>query len=222
MPEKIEEGKCQQCGATLLPKWRFCVVCSAPIPGTARRAQGQLAESLRHLPSTREPDKTMVFVPELRDARLKRSRRNKWIAVVSAIACVALVIAGFAFFRSKEKKKNEAPNQQRELMARRDLDLYANAFRSFYIDVGRYPTTQEGLSALLKRPSALASWRGPYIEADYSVDPWGHDYVYQAVNNGGTYSFSTYGPEGDGAGRFFLQVTSEVSDPHAPPPSPTP
>jgi general secretion pathway protein G len=213
MSENAEE-KCQQCGATLLPKWRFCVVCSATVPNAARQPHDRVSESLRHLPSTRQPDKTLVFVPELRQARLKRTRRNKWIIVISVIGCLALAIAGYAFLRSKEQKKTEAPNQKREIMARRDLDLYANAFKSFYADAGRYPTVQEGLSALLKRPSALASWRGPYIEADYSVDPWGHDYVYQAFNNGATYSLSSYGPEGEGAGRFFLRITAEAAEPH--------
>ncbi len=216
MSENPEE-KCGQCGATLLPKWRFCVACNAPIPGARRQSQDRVAESLRQLPSTRQPDKTLVYVPELREARLKRSRRNKWIAAIAVLICLALGVGGFVLLWSKERKKAETPKQQRELMARRDLDLYATAFKSFYTDVGRYPTVQEGLSALLKRPAAAANWRGPYIEADYSLDPWGHDYVYQAAGNGATYSLASFGPEGEGAGRFFLQITSESAVPHTPP-----
>ncbi len=211
------ERRCEQCGATLLPKWRFCVACSAPIPGAERRPQGQLAETLRHLPSTRQPDKTLVFVPELREARLKRSRRNKLIGIIVAVGCVALVITGFSLLRVKEHKKAQLPQQQREKMARHDLELYGRAFENFHADVGRYPTATEGLPALLKQPPTLAHWRGPYIEADYSVDPWGHDYVYQAFNNGAAYAMYTYGPEGESAGHYFLQINSGAQEPSAVP-----
>lgn len=210
-------GKCQQCGAALLPKWRFCVACSAPVPGASRRAEGQLAETLRHLPSTREPDKTLVFVPELHEARLKRARRNKLAIIASVVGFIALVVVSLALLRVKEHKKTQAPQQQRELMARRDLDLYAKAFENFREDNGRYPTAQEGLPALLKQPAALDSWRGPYIDADYSVDPWGHDYVYQAFNNGAAFAMYSYGPEGEAAGRYFMQINSGLPGPTASP-----
>ncbi len=68
----------------------------------------------------------------------------------------------------------------------------------------------EGLSVLVRQPSTLAGWRGPYIEKDYSVDPWGNDYVYQVLNEGAGYILSTYGPDGEAAARAFLQVTSET------------
>lgn len=204
------EGMCQQCGAKLLPKWRFCVACSAPVPGAPRKAQGKLAESLRHLPSTRQPDKTIVFVPEYREERLKRQSRNRKVLIATMVSCVALAIAGFAVWRVGVRKKAETPKTIRETMARRDLDLYSKAFETFHLDFGRYPTVAEGISALSKQPPALAGWRGPYIEADYSVDPWGHDYVYQSFNDGKAYIFFTYGPEGEAAGRYYLQINSQT------------
>lgn len=216
MPES-SEGKCQQCGATLLPKWRFCVACSAPVAGASRRAQGQLAETLRQLPSTRQPDKTLVFVPEHREARLKRARRNKQALIAVAAGFVLLVTVAVVFWRSKEQKKVQAPQLQREMMARRELDIYAKAIENFRADIGRYPTLQEGLAALLKQPPTLGDWHGPYLERDFSVDPWGHDYVYQAFNNGTAYAVYTYGPEGEAAGRFFLQVNSGAPTPNVTP-----
>lgn len=218
MPESAE-GKCQQCGATLLPKWRFCVACSAPVAGMARQPQGKLAESLRHLPSTHRPDKTLVFVPEHREARLKRARRNRRTVIVVVIGCVLLAVVSFAFWRTKERKQAQAPQQQRESMARRELDIYAKSLENFHTDVGRYPTLQEGLAALIKPPGKLDSWRGPYLDGDYSVDPWGREYVYQAFNNGVDYVLFTYGPEGESAGRYFLQVNSGKATPEASPSS---
>lgn len=212
MPESTER-LCQQCGAALLPKWRFCVACNAPVQGAPRESQDQIAETMRNLPSTHRPDKTLVFNPELRDARLKRERRNKRALIAAAVGCVLLITASVVYWRAKEQKKAQAPGQQREMMARRELDIYAKAIENFRADIGRYPTMPEGLGALLKQPPPLAGWRGPYLERDYSVDPWGHDYVYQAFNDGAGYAVYTYGPEGEGAGRYFMQVNSGAPEP---------
>ena len=160
----------------------------------------------------------MVFVPEIREARLKRERRNRRALIAAMISCVLLAVVGFGAWRAHELKQAQARSQRRESMARRELDLYAKALEIFYADFGRYPTATEGLAVLVRQPSTLAGWRGPYIEGDYSVDPWGSEYVYQVFNGGTGYILSTYGPEGDAAGRAFLQVHSGASGPS---PAPT-
>jgi general secretion pathway protein G len=168
---------------------------------------------MREIPSTHRHDKTIVFVPELREARLKRERRKRRTLIVVLATCVLLAVAGFAFRLANERKQAQAQSQRRESMARQELDLFAKALEIFHADFGRYPTTTEGLGALVRQPSTLAGWRGPYIDKDYSVDPWGAEYVYQVFNNGASYVLSTYGPEGEAAGRIFLQVTSGMSGP---------
>ena len=150
-----------------------------------RAPKDQLTEIMRQIPSTRRPDKTMVFVPELREARLKRERRNRRAFIATIVSCVFLAIVAFTFWRVHESRQAQA--QRRELMARDELNLYAKALEIFHADFGRYPTAKEGLAALVKRPSTLAGWRGPYIEKDYSVDPWDNEYVYQAFNDGTGY-----------------------------------
>ena len=211
------ERRCQECGAVLLPKRRFCVACSAHVSAAGNERTGGLTDLLREMPSTQQPDKTIVFVPEYREARLKRERRNKWLAIATAIGCVVLMAAGLTVWRLNQRKKADVPKQQRETMARRDLNLYAKAFEDFRSDIGRYPTVQEGLGALLKRPAGMANWRGPYIEADYSVDPWGHDYVYQAVGEAKGYVMFSFGPEGESAGRYYMHISSGAPEPGAKP-----
>jgi type II secretion system protein G len=163
---------------------------------------------MREIPSTHRPDKTLVFVPELREARLNRERRSRRALIAAMISCVVLAAAGFAVWSARERKQAQAQSQRRESMARRELDLYAKALDNFHADFARYPNATEGLAALVRQPSTLAGWRGPYIEKDYSVDPWGADYVYQVFNDGASYILSTHGPEGEAVGRAFLQVTS--------------
>src|SRR5262245_7701285 len=205
--------RCSHCGAALLPGRRYCVACLAQIPVERAAPEDRLSELMREIPSTHRRDKTMVFVPELREARLKRERRNRRTFIAAMIGCVVLAAAGFAVWRANERKQAQSQSQRRDSMARRELDLYAKALETFYADFGRYPTVKEGLASLFRPPSTLAGWRGPYIEGDYSVDPWGVEYVYQVVNDGKGYILSTYGPEGEASGRAFLQVHAGTSGP---------
>ena len=70
----------------------------------------------------------------------------------------------------------------------------------FLLDVGRYPTTQEGLQALVAQPAGLGQWHGPYVtKANSLIDPWGHPYVYrQPGQQGGDYDLYSLGAEGSG------------------------
>jgi general secretion pathway protein G len=207
MSEGVEE-RCRHCGATLLPGRRYCVACLAQVPVARVMPEDRLTEMMREIPSTHRPDKTLVFVPELREVRLKRERRNRRALIAATISCVVLAVVGFAIWRAHERKQAQTQSQRREAMARRELDLYAKALELFHADFGRYPSATEGLAALARQPSTLSGWRGPYIEGDYSVDPWGVEYVYQVFNDGAGYILSTYGPDGEASGRAFLQVHS--------------
>ena len=79
------------------------------------------------------------------------------------------------------------------------LDLYR-------LDVGRYPTQDEGLKALTERPSTVTRWRGPYLKsAEGLVDPWGNPYRYRVPGRKGQYDIYTLGGDnaegGDGENR---------------------
>jgi general secretion pathway protein G len=71
----------------------------------------------------------------------------------------------------------------------------------FEVDNGRYPTTAEGLKALLEKPSdpATTNWHGPYPEKASSLkDQWGHEFVYRCpgIHNTGSYDLYSMGPDG--------------------------
>jgi general secretion pathway protein G len=81
--------------------------------------------------------------------------------------------------------------------ARLQIESFSNSLDLFYIDVGRYPTTQEGLAALVQRPSGAAVWNGPYLRgASVPNDPWGNAYVYRSPGTKGPYDVISYGPPG--------------------------
>ena len=207
MAENIQK-QCAECGAALLPNRRYCLACQAPVAGVPRQIETQRREFISQIASTQRPDKTIVFVPELKEARLKRERRNRRALIAAAIGCVALLVAGFLLLRRQERKQVQVRLQHRETLARTELDRYAKALETFHADFGRYPSKWEGLNALLKPSSTLKNWRGPYVDADNSVDPWGNEYVYRVFNDGAAYQLFTHGPEGEAAEKPFLQVGS--------------
>ena len=63
-------------------------------------------------------------------------------------------------------------------MAMNDLARMSAALEQFRLDVGRYPTTAEGLNALLAPPPGVEAWRGPYIDRLTRADPFGNPYWY--------------------------------------------
>jgi general secretion pathway protein G len=74
------------------------------------------------------------------------------------------------------------------------LDLY-------HLEVGRYPTDQEGLTALVERPSQAAVWNGPYLKnRDSLTDPWGRPYFYRSPGQHGDYDLYSLGADGKDGG----------------------
>lgn len=64
--------------------------------------------------------------------------------------------------------------------ARAQLDALDKALQGYRIDMGMYPTTSQGLNALVVQPAGEARWRGPYLQGDIPADPWGVAYQYKS------------------------------------------
>ncbi len=89
----------------------------------------------------------------------------------------------------------------KQSVARAQIENFGKALDGFFIDVGRYPTTQEGLAALRARPQGVGSkWKGPYLTKDVPLDPWGHAYRYRAPGATGPYEITTFGADGKEGG----------------------
>jgi general secretion pathway protein G len=81
-------------------------------------------------------------------------------------------------------------------VAKAQIDALDKALDQYRIDVGRYPTTEEGLQALRVQPGSEAKWAGPYLKKDVPNDPWGHPYVYQQPGAHGDFDLISYGKDG--------------------------
>lgn len=81
-------------------------------------------------------------------------------------------------------------------VARAQIDALDKALDQFRLDVGRYPTTEEGLQALVVAPSGEARWSGPYLKKSVPSDPWGRPYVYQQPGTHGDFDLVSLGKDG--------------------------
>jgi general secretion pathway protein G len=71
----------------------------------------------------------------------------------------------------------------------------------FYLEIGRYPTTDEGLIALIENPSDVVNWNGPYLKKKtIPSDPWGNDYIYESPGENGPYDLYSLGMDGTEGG----------------------
>ena len=84
--------------------------------------------------------------------------------------------------------------------AQAQIQLLATAMDLFHLDVGRYPTEDEGLKVLYQRPEGLSSWSGPYLDKPPPKDPWGRDYNYKCPGDHGPYDLWSWGADGQPGG----------------------
>jgi general secretion pathway protein G len=79
---------------------------------------------------------------------------------------------------------------------------FEKALQQYRLDVGRFPSTEQGLQALVSKPATVAKWDGPYLEKTLPLDPWGNPYVYVSPGEHGDVDISSTGrdgrPGGDG------------------------
>jgi len=77
----------------------------------------------------------------------------------------------------------------------------ATSLELFYIDMGRYPDSEEGLTILVEAPAEEPAWRGPYFsDASGLTDPWGRTYRYELAQSGDRFILSTLGRDGEVGG----------------------
>lgn len=80
--------------------------------------------------------------------------------------------------------------------ARAQLDGLEKALDTYRLDVGRYPTTQQGLNALLGAPAGVSRWAGPYLKKEVPLDPWGRAYIYKSPGDHGEFDLLSLGRDG--------------------------
>ena len=115
------------------------------------------------------------------------------LLVVMAILALLAALVGPRLFSKVDEGKQKAALAQ--------IGLFEQSLDLFRLDVGRYPTTEEGLKALREKPSEAENWNGPYLKKEIPKDPWKHDYTYACPGEENRdYDITSYGQDGSPGG----------------------
>ena len=90
-----------------------------------------------------------------------------------------------------------------QAVAKSQVESFSRALGAYRIDVGSYPTSEDGLSALISKPgdtAKAAKWNGPYLEKNVPVDPWGRAYIYRSPGAKSDFDLISYGKDGQPGG----------------------
>jgi general secretion pathway protein G len=131
-------------------------------------------------------------------AVVRKQGRSKGFTLLELLVVMVIIglLAGFVaprYFAQVGKSRVKA--------ARAQIDAIDKALEQFRLDVGRLPTTEEGLTALNAPPSGVNNWEGPYLKKAVPLDPWGHPYVYgQPGTHQNDFDLQSYGRDGQPGG----------------------
>lgn len=134
--------------------------------------------------------------------RMRRQRGFTLIELLVVLAILAMLAAIVVprVFRNLDKAKVNTAKTQ--------IAAFESAISAYRLDVGSFPTTDQGLQALRTQPGGVENWDGPYLPKDIPPDPWGHPYVYRCPSEHGDYEIISYGADGreggDGVNKDIL------------------
>ena len=135
-------------------------------------------DQLRRMPPDAAPPRGMTLIE---------------ILVVLVLIGIVMGILGGNFIGRGEEAKRKAAKIEIEQIGQ-TLDLYK-------LETGRYPTTQEGLQALISAPAGVNHWNGPYWKkGTVPKDPWANDYKYTSPGQHGAYDILSLGADGKEGG----------------------
>lgn len=114
------------------------------------------------------------------------------LLVVLVVLGLLVSIVGPKYLNQLGKSEAKAASAQIASLSKA-LDIYR-------LDVGRYPSSETGLLALSTNPGNEPKWKGPYLQKDVPLDPWGRPYVYKAPGEHGDYDLMSLGKDGNPGG----------------------
>jgi len=120
------------------------------------------------------------------------------LLVVMVIIGLLAAYVGPQYFSQLGKSEVKAAQAQ--------VSALQKALDTYRVDVGHYPTSEQGLAALNTRPQNEPKWSGPYLQKAVPLDPWGRAYLYKSPGEHGEYDLLSLGKDGQPGG------TGEAAD----------
>lgn len=129
-----------------------------------------------------------------------QSTRGFTLLELLVVMVIIGLLAGFVgprFFAQIGKSETKTAKAQ--------VDALGKALDQMRLDLGRYPSNEEGLSLLVNNPGNDNRWTGPYLSKGLPLDPWGRPYVYVFPGKHGDYDLMSYGKDGQLGGEGDAQ-----------------
>jgi general secretion pathway protein G len=125
------------------------------------------------------------------DARNKGFTLIELLIVMVILGLLAALVAPRMFGKVGTSKQKAAKTQ---------ISFFETALDTYRLDVGKYPTTEQGLQALRVKPDGVGRWAGPYLPKEVPLDPWGTRYKYVYPGEHGDYDIISLGADGNPGG----------------------
>lgn len=109
------------------------------------------------------------------------------LVVLTILGMLATLVVP-RLFKNLEKAKVNTTKAQ--------IAAFETALAAYRLDVGAFPSTEQGMTALRSRPAGVENWDGPYLPKEIPLDPWGRPYLYRSPSEHGDYEIVSYGGDG--------------------------
>ena len=142
-----------------------------------------------------EIDSLSISGPNAKTMNLSRLHRGFTLLELLVVMVIIGLLAGYVgpkYFAQIGKSEIKSTRAQ--------IDALEKALDQYRLDTGRYPSTEQGLSALMAQPSGEIKWQGPYLKKAVPQDPWGKPYQYKFPGEHSEFDLFSFGKDGQPGG----------------------
>ena len=130
-----------------------------------------------------------------KETRVRRPVAGFTLLELLVVVLIIGLLAGFVAPRYFNQVGKSEVN-----VAKAQIDALEKALDQYRLDMRRYPSTEEGLDALVVKPASATTWNGPYLKKAVPSDPWGRAYVYRTPGGKAEYEVVSLGRDGKPGG----------------------